>query len=174
LIIVGIDPGLRQCGVAVIDDTGRLGSAWLVKGARTGRGPVVWNAMAEAVANTYAGPLADPRSARGLWLAIERPRIYRAGVSKGDPADLLELQGVVGAIARDWLRAGAQVTAYFPAEWKGQVPKDVHNAQVMARLSVEERERVTQAAPRSLVHNVIDAVGIAAFHHRRTGQRRAA
>lgn len=165
--MIAIDPGLRACGLAVFGANGRLLHAGLYRGAAAGRGPDVWCRMADAVtAWTCLGP--------NTVLVIERPQVYRAGVSKGDPDDLLELTGVVGAIARDVHRIGGEVVAYKPREWKGQVPKDVHNTRTMARLTVPERAIVTEAAPRSLVHNVIDAVGLGLFELAKRGTRRAA
>lgn len=41
-----------------------------------------------------------------------------------------------------------------PGSWKGQVPKNLHNQRVLARLSQSERRLVSDD------HNVIDAVGL--------------
>lgn len=92
-------------------------------------------------------------------LVIEWPQVYRATRSKGDPNDLLAVAGVAGGVL-------SQVTALQrtltpkPAEWKGQVPKEIHNARVLARLDDAERALVDGAGPASLLNNAIDAVGL--------------
>jgi hypothetical protein len=46
------------------------------------------------------------------------------------------------------------VKLVFPGLWKGQVPKDIHNRRVLAKLTPEERSLVPQD------HNAIDSVGL--------------
>ena len=48
-----------------------------------------------------------------------------------------------------------QVRYVTPSQWKGQVPKDIHNARVLAKLSPDER-----ALAEGLDHNGIDALGL--------------
>jgi hypothetical protein len=92
------------------------------------------------------------------YFISEVPQVYRAGASKGDPDDLIQLAGVVGVFAQAF-----RATTHFgvkPREWKGQVPKDVHHARLVKTLTPEELAMVEAAAPPSLRHNVLDAVGI--------------
>lgn len=85
-------------------------------------------------------------------LVIEIPQIYRASKSRGDPNDLIKVAVLAGKIIG---RINAPHTVeVHPATWKGQVPKNVHNARVLARLSPEERAKVPA------VHDAIDAVGL--------------
>ncbi len=96
----------------------------------------------------------------GGWdLVIEWPEVYAA--RKTDPNDLLLLAGVVGAIIGqfDW----RTVYSYRPKEWKGQVPKEIHNDRVMKKLPekiITELDRI----PKTYRHNVVDACGLALFH----------
>jgi hypothetical protein len=87
------------------------------------------------------------------FAVIEVPQIYRQ--MKGDPNDLIDLAVVVG-----------QLSAYFekymlvrPAQWKGQVPKPVHQARILSKLTVRERALVDGS--KGLKKDIIDAVGIA-------------
>jgi len=50
-----------------------------------------------------------------------------------------------------------------PREWKGQVPKDVHHARLVKTLTPDEMAMVERAAPPSLRHNVLDAIGIGKY-----------
>jgi hypothetical protein len=52
---------------------------------------------------------------------------------------------------------------YTPSAWKGQVPKSVHHARILAALSYEEQSRIPKL-PTSKLHNVLDAVALGLFH----------
>lgn len=104
-------------------------------------------------------------------LVIEIPQVYRQGVSKGDPNDLIQLVGVAGAI----IGTGFQkVVTKLPKEWKGQVPKptDTKKPYIIAerakkRLSHKEYDRVL--LPTNVRHqwDVWDAIGLGLSHLRR-------
>jgi hypothetical protein len=159
-MVFAIDPGLRHCGFAKFTDSGILVDARLVKSSNNEmRGPPAWLAMADAV-SAFIG---DPSLTR--LLVIEVPRIYpHSRDQKGDLNDLLELAGVVGAIA-----ARARVIQFvYPSEWKGQLPKKVMNERVLKALDVK-----TEGG--ALVHhdhNTLDAVGIGLHYFGRIGKKR--
>lgn len=101
-------------------------------------------------------------------LAIEVPQIYQTKYQKGDQDDIIQLACAAGAVATR-IRATHKL-AYLPREWKGQVPKSVHNLRVVCRLSKEERERIDEVASH-LRNNVIDAIGIGIFTLAHQGTR---
>lgn len=150
-VIVGVDPGFNGTGIATVDEaTGLLTGTALVKppsaqaaelGARLKRG--AWEF------ETVGLPL-------GGHYTIEFPdRDDR----KGEITDLFKLAALVGALT---VRAPGDVAFVLPSEWKGNVPKDVHNDRVLAALTKKELEafrRHGYGAADS--HNVIDAIGIA-------------
>ena len=152
--LVSIDPGLRVLGVAVFED-GSLTDVSLVRGLKSGRGPGAWRALAKAV---------EPILKTADLLVIERPQIYQGRRQKGDPDDLMELMGVLGAIVG--LSSIIDVVTYLPRAWKGQVSKDVHQARLYAALSPEDKHLVDAVKPDSLKHNSIDAVGIGYYYLR--------
>ena len=157
--VIGIDPGLRGCGVAVVENK-ILKHASYVKNENTdGRGPAAWVDMATAVHSyVYAlGALAG----NSTTLVQEVMKVYPR--QKGDPADLLELNGVNVAIAAMLLCE--EYACYFARDWKGQVPKAIHNARIEGKLSPEEKQRIV-ATP-YLRHNAVDAVGIAFYFLKR-------
>ena len=93
-----------------------------------------------------------------LMLVIEWPQIYHKW-SKGDNNDLLPLAAIAGNLMSHFPWAKTQLPK--PAQWKGQVPKDVHNARVLKRLSVDETRLVAAArVAKSKAHNMIDAIGL--------------
>jgi hypothetical protein len=48
----------------------------------------------------------------------------------------------------------SDATLVYPGQWKGQVPKDIHNRRVLAKLTPAERALVPND------HNAIDATGL--------------
>jgi hypothetical protein len=150
--LVSLDPGLRGCGVAWWHANGSLAHvAYLRNPVKKGDGPGAWMGYDSVV-------LYDNRPD---YFISEVPQVYRAGASKGDPDDLIQLAGVVGVFAQAF-----RATTHFgvkPREWKGQVPKDVHHARLVKTLTPEELAMVEAAAPPSLRHNVLDAVGIGRY-----------
>ncbi len=150
--LVSLDPGLRGCGVAWWRVDGSLAHVAYVRNpVKIGNGPAAWMGYASGHI-----PDTDPEH-----FISEVPQVYRAGSSKGDPDDLIQLAGVVGVFS-----AIFSATTYWgvkPREWKGQVPKDVHHARLVKTLSEAELKMVEAAAPPSLRHNVLDAVGLGRY-----------
>ncbi len=155
--LVAVDPGLRGCGIAIFENA-LLHVAWYCKSPnKADRGPVAWWAMADRVEKEWIRKV--PKRLHHLEkLVAEIPQVYRFG--KGDPADLIEIAGVVGAIAFCIPAAGR--THFLPRTWKGQVPKEAHHPRILKKLSSDEVSRI-ESTPKSLMHNVVDAIGIGLF-----------
>ena len=145
--MITIDPGLNGCGVA----------NWL---GRNG-GELVHAFYIERIEGSTS------KAFRMAWtlcsclhvtpverVIIERPRIYTK--MKGDPADILNLLEV-GATLQGML--GRPVEWIEPHQWKGSVDADVMTERIRSRLTKEELGGI-ESCPASLMHNVLDAVGI--------------
>lgn len=136
-MFLGIDPGVST-GWAVLNATGGL----------------------EVCGKGETFPLLSNRSA-----IIERPQVYRAGKSKGDPNDLITLAIRVGRYQERLEAAGVPVKLYLPTTWKGQIDKSIHHTRVEATLTEREREIVYAVAKRPNTRgyddNVWDAVALA-------------
>ena len=165
---LAIDPGLSGLGVAYFEGEDLL-CAWYSPapprsyrrgisrdGARLERGPKVWRNVAASLSWLSI----DPRIAPDR-VVFEVPKIYDGRAGYGiDPADLIELAGVVGACTA--IFPGAEVAGVLARDWKGQTPKPV----MLARIGgwIEDRgwrDRVIIPRPKpSLVHNAIDAAGL--------------
>ena len=159
---ISIDPGFEKVAFAVWDDAGKLRSAGLVI-YRHGPGKErveKWRNIAEATALTTGLSMGDNR------LVAEIPQVYRD--KKSDPNDLIDLAGVVGALAGKL--SGTVEWSPVPREWKGQTPKIVTQARVKKRLSPEEWARVDWPIP-SLCHNVYDAIHLGLVYLEREGIR---
>ena len=162
---LAIDPGLRHTAWSLYVDGGMEDARLVTNPNLKDRGPQAWRDMADEV--LAAIPL-GPGDVDAV--VVEVPQVYGLGRGKGDPSDLIELTGVVGAIVgRTFAK---KYIGYAPREWKGQVPKAIHNTRVLAKLLPFEKGNIKPVAA-SLMHNVIDAIGIGMFYVLRTGERQA-
>ena len=150
--VLAIDPGLRVCGVAELTGGVLTRAVLVVSPEKTARGGPAWVAMARAVAaavSSWGAP----------WgvLVVESPQQYDAAHCRVDRADLSELSAVAGALCA--VLGGSEVRTPAPRTWKGQVPKDVHNARTLAKLTASEAGCIVWPAS-SLRHNVTDGIGL--------------
>lgn len=171
-MMVALDPGLRMCGVAVFKDK-VLVSAQVVHNdpAHSAlRGAKTWLAMAAEVKFVVQPhcPFGDSGDAT---LVHELMQVYGLGNRKGDPADLIELAGVAGAVVG--VLDPFHAVSYLPREWKGSTPKKVHQVRILSKLDAVEESQIEgdltrvkdrSAAEDAVVRNAVDAVGIGLFH----------
>lgn len=133
--ILAIDPGL-DTGWCVVDSTGVLGCG-----------------------------LGFPSDFHGARHAIlERPQVYRAATSKGDPNDLITLAIQLGRYVERLEAKSFRTSLVLPTTWKGQVPKEVHHKRLLRALTPAEAGKVAECiAPisKGKQHNVLDAVALA-------------
>lgn len=119
-LVVGIDPGLDACGVAVWDGH--------IMRSRTIRPKT--NTLDKRV-NEICDLLG---SLRPRVVVIEKPQVYKGHLSKGDPNDLIDLAILVGALVH--LFGPAKILLPKPVQWKGQVPKRIHHARIKQRVEI--------------------------------------
>jgi hypothetical protein len=100
--------------------------------------------------------MAPDRAFRAL--IIETPQVYK--VSKAPASDIVTLAIRAGiAIGRQNLTR--EVFTVTPHTWKGDTPKGIHNARILAKLRPIELEALNKCkGPAGKKHNVIDAIGI--------------
>lgn len=152
--ILTIDPGLRHCGIAVGTEDGVLiDCALVVNPDSKGRNGMAWGSMARSVFDWSS------KHAPFVRIRCETPKQYQHGHHGGkrvDPDDILQIQGVVGALSALYV-----LETIYPYQWKGQLPKDVGYFRVRSRLSPEELSILDSAkCAESKRHNIGDAVGI--------------
>lgn len=84
----------------------------------------------------------EPESAPGEgWfdrVVIECPQVYRGGLQKGDPNDLIKLAVRVGRYVERLTPHAGVVELVLPAHWKGQIKKPTHHARMRRKLSETE------------------------------------
>lgn len=99
-------------------------------------------------------------------VVIEKMKVYSFAKQKGSQGDIIDLAHLGGAL----LHLARTAVLVEPAGWKGQVPKDVVQGLVEARLTETENEVLLlglEPVARSRRHNVYDAVGIGLWHLKR-------
>lgn len=166
--ILYVDPGIRACGCALFSG-GRLVAAGFPTGSKDantddpfGR-TRAWSAMATAVEEWCRTTWKRSEGITGV--VIELPQVrkkeHQRAAKKGtDPNDLIQLAAVVAAIAdRFRFVPVSGVRAFLPEEWKGTVPKKIHNERALARLDAAELAMIPQLAS-SKLHNVVDAIAM--------------
>lgn len=90
-------------------------------------------------------------------LVVECPMVYPYG-TKGageDPNDLIEVALSAGAC----LGSCEKVVCVYPRQWKGTVPKDLHNRRVESQAPANAKTFL-ESVQASLRHNVWDAIGL--------------
>jgi len=158
-----VDPGLRGCGVAIFKGGNLSGALYVPNSITDGRG---YNAHAAMGAEVHSYLFA---SITGK-IIIEHPRIYPGSAQqKGDLNDLIDV-ACVGAAISAMFPVGT-VETVFPADWRGQVPKEVMTERISRAISNDERRGIEKCYA-SLMHNVLDAIGIGLWKLGRINQKR--
>jgi len=135
---LSIDPGTKEMGWALWEDN-ELQICGLARGT-----------------NWVESVLALPRFTIEK-LTIEDQQIYRH--SPVNAHSLLAVARVVGAVVAHY--GFPKFVLVPPAQWKGQLPKDVCGRRTLSKLTEQELHQVEVApCPASLRHNLMDAVGI--------------
>lgn len=175
--VLAVDPGLHDAGAAVLTD-GRLTAAWWLRPAAPpppacpacvrpcshGTGPALRAAMVAELLR-----LAGPLDAFGL-VVVEGQYLPAALVRTIDPAALLALAAISGAVAGLAAQAGAVVLQPPPRDWRGVCPKPELHRSILASLDDEERA-VLPRAPKlgTFLGDSLEAAGLALWAVGRLG-----
>lgn len=173
--LLALDPSVRSPGMAIFRDAvlifaGRLS---LKKTAQNIGDGERWDCVAEAIVS-WAN---DHDCIHPDTIVYERPQIYTAAKSKGDPNDLIGLAAVGAATVarfRGHRFTKPAVLTPTPAEWCGQLPKATRGSakvspraqRILSRLSPLELQRVPDQ------HDALDAIGLGLHALGRLGVRR--
>ena len=144
--VMTFDPGKLSVGWATADETGIMRCGLVHDATQLG----LLRKLRDMQLST---------ATKGIKVIIEKPQIYRERKWKGDPNDLIDETITVGALATLTLESDQRIVK--PHDWKGNVPKDIHNRRVKKRLTPVEMTTLKKCgvAP-SLAHNVVDACGM--------------
>lgn len=157
-VLLSVDPGVRGCGAAIFFRNLLMAAAYVKNPVKPGPiecvKSVAFTVKGWVTARAVANLNRDEEVSR---LVLEFPQTYGGRAARGDANDLFPLAAIDGALAALFPRA--EVTSYFPREWKSNIDPDVLIKRIESRLTPEEHARVELPA-KSLQHNVFDAIGI--------------
>lgn len=156
-LLIAIDPGKRVCGVSIWGCSPR-GSELLHACSIRPRGPLS-NLPREV--DLLWGEFAEGFSDAPPQFIFEVPRYYmkKRATFRGVDA----LFDVLDAFKK----AGIPVKNYvYPSQWKGNLPKDIHQRRIKKSLSRKELLAVDAKG----THDMWDAIGIGLFAVRRTSR----
>lgn len=159
--LVAFDPGLLHPAVAVFDRGVLVGASRVrlpgsLKKEDDGE-------RARVIAElTFAYVVERTRGAVPSTLVVERPKVYPVGRSEGDPADLIAITLVAGAVIGRLSGPGLAALAPIPSDWIGAIPKaktgdprkSPRGSLIMRRLTPSELALV------ELSHDAFDACGL--------------
>ena len=151
--MIGIDPGVSMSAYAIATDRVLTGCGLLKK--------VKADLFVAQALKSQLDQLRINAPLKKLSHAIiEYPMIYdrQAQSRRVDPNDLVKVAFIAGGYAALFGTLGSVVWLPKPREWKGSVPKHIHNARLMKRFP--EIEKLIIGFPPSYRHNVIDAIGL--------------
>lgn len=169
-----VDPGKHGCGVAVFRGSELIGARYISPGL---------NPLHKAD-HFCGGSKTNDNYQRAhcvafevLWflngyrptsVIVEHMRKY-PGPDKIDINDLLDVQTVAAMVAA----SNSGVESVYPPVWKGNVKKEVMTTRIRKALSSMEAELIEEYRtwPKSLDHNVYDAIGIGLWKLGRLNKR---
>jgi len=154
--LLAVDPGLRTTGYALFN-AGELVQCglWEIEKKKSLEECVWTIAKKSKVFSKHVDKL-----------IIEIPQIYRQRYWMGDPNDLITVAIIVGTVC-GCLRI-KDVVFTTPSNWKGQVPKNIHNKRVLGKLTKQEVRVLNGCTVKaSLLHNTLDAIGVGLWYLRR-------
>lgn len=164
-ILVTVDPGLRNSGVAIWAPGGNMLAATLARTSGKARGSYAFAAMGAAVFHATEDMLRTALNVSVedvvLDLLIEDQQINYHRTK--NPNDVLQVTGVAGAVAGyfEAKDAAESITSVLPEKWKRSVDKDAMTEMIRRRLIARgELRLVDSKVPPSLLHNTLDACGI--------------
>ena len=153
-VFLGVDPDVNHTGLCLIRD-GDVRSAVIVKPTTA---PILGDLryrMAAALARELDYVFANfaPDLVVIEWQAI-RPSDPR-------PNDILELCSIAGIVLGLCARRGVPVERPFPVNWKGSVPKAIHQKRILAAAGLTTDSVAFKGIPKGMLNHVVDALGLA-------------
>ena len=156
--LLSVDPGLHGLGVGLFRDRTLVWAGYLPAPKGVGRGPAAWVTIARTL------QILDASGFRPTEVAVEVMEVYSQRWWKGDPADVLEVQGVAAAVAAQF--PDAKLTGYLPKTWKGQVPQDILANRVLDKVkALGWAEAIDWTdCPNARRHDVAHGIGVGLYH----------
>lgn len=138
MIYLGCDPDTHSTGMAAVDEHGRVLGVWCIKakGKTEGQAVVAMSRAFDAfLPKIYATDDLDWHSLDAV--AVEFPEIVYSAREGKNPRNIITLTAVAGVcLGRIVASTYFKCNHYFPRprEWKGSVPKHIHQARTCKHL----------------------------------------
>ena len=163
MIVVGIDPGTKESGIAVVRWTEGSGRTW-----DSGQAELLDVRLARAKGRKVP----DRRVGMALALKPETWQYQAAdfGVVEWQsyrhtdkrPNDIINLCGIAGmAVSALALNGLSVIITPTPGEWTKGIPKGVRTLRALRRVQCTPDSEWFDGMPPSLRHNVFDAIALA-------------
>jgi hypothetical protein len=170
-LLITVDPGLRGSGCSLWYEKKLIKAAYVKNPIEKGNGPYESNEMAKRIHGWQATVCRFAPVNMGFvqHLVLEYPRTYGGRAGRGDANDLFPLAAIDGALAAHFGMTGAQITRFFPRDWKGTTEKPentktpyVVEGMVRRRLDPTETKILDAEWPNNVKHtyDITDSVGI--------------
>lgn len=148
-MLVAIDPGKHECGVAVFKDDGDLVKAFLL--------PREMRLDLECL------------TVRAVVLEVMRVYPDRQG-KKVPPNDLIDVATAGAVLAGRCASYYTEVIGVYPRDWKGTMDGDAMTRRIAAYVASEKwDDRISYAGAKT--HNILDAIGIGLWYFRKINTR---
>ena len=157
MIILGVDPSLTSTGWCVMDTETRMildCGAIAVNSKRADKRDKAINTTRTLLRRLAVLDVTID------YIVCEVPIDYGAA-AKGSANNLMPLWLIVGGIIGKY--PDIPTYLYFPREWKGTVPKKIHNKRTAKRLTEECNNKIEQSCKKSSWNDVYDAAGLCLF-----------
>lgn len=170
---IGVDPDLHHTGVALLDENKVL-FVRCISIFQKYKGSEASLQMSLALCRPWFD-----RMINNAYVVVEGQELYLGGGTK-NPRNILHLSQVAGAcIVTAQNQALAIDGNYFPvpSKWKGQVPKQIHQARILQKLDwgykkigavldgycypIDEDGLAKDGMPKTHWKHVVDAIGLA-------------
>lgn len=105
-----------------------------------------------------------PRSFSGAdRVIVELPQIYTGSKGKGNPNNLVRLAFAAGRVV-----GGRPCETVLPRVWKGTIKKEAMLRRILRAMNDNELALLKACnLPKSTEHNLVDAIGIGLWYHKR-------
>ena len=143
-VFIGCDPDIRNLSVVAIDEESRILWIAMVKEPdKNNRGRVATKHMCSAGVRRFISwylEEADLPDDEIAAIAVEGQAVEYSAKKGVNPQDIVNLAGVAGGMisVMSALAMGCEVVRYpKPSEWKGSVPKHIHQMRTVNKIGIE-------------------------------------
>lgn len=156
-LLIAIDPGKRVCGVSIWGCEPNRALLLYACSIRPQGGLSSLPAQVEDLLMEYMEGFGEAAP----QFVFEVPRYYmkKRATFRGVDAlfDVLDAFHKYGILVKDYV---------YPSQWKGNLPKQIHQRRIKKALTVSEMKRVDSAG----THDMWDAIGIGLYATKRTSR----